>query len=265
MTGDHDAIRVEIAPPGVATVTLDRPEARNAFDAGLVAELAGVAERLGGDDGVRVVVLTGAGDVFSAGADLGWMRDMKQASRADNLADARRLGATLRALDELPKPLVGRINGHALGGGAGLVAVCDVAVASEDAVFGFPEVTLGLAPAVIAPYVVRKVGRSFARSVFVTGERFPAARALEVGLVHELVPADVLDEAVDDVVDRCLRAGPHAVAVAKRLPELALGPPDEAAEQMAGVIADLRAGEEAQEGMEAFFDRRPPAWRPNED
>lgn len=257
------AVTVGRDPRGVATITMDRPQVRNAFDARLVHELGAAAADVAGDGNIRVVVLTGAGTTFSAGADLPAMRAMGAGSYEDNLEDATRTAAMLRALYELPKPLVGRINGHALGGGAGLVAVCDVAVATSDASFGFTEVRLGLAPAVISPYVVRKVGRSFARSRFVTGERFDADAARRVGLVDEVVAADVLDAAVAGVVDRCLLAGPRAVAVAKRLPELALGPLDEVVGRTVETIARLRAGEEAQEGVDAFLERRPPAWAPD--
>lgn len=253
-------VRIDRDDRGVATITMDRPEVRNAFDDQLVADLAEAAATLGADDGVRVVVLTGAGDVFSAGADLNWMRRMREASRDENIADSERMDAMFRAFYELPKPLVGRINGHALGGGTGLVAVCDVAIAAAEATFGFTEVRLGLAPAVISPYVVRKVGRSFARAMFVTGERFDAARAREAGLVHGVADKDELDAAVAKTVERCLAAGPVAVAAAKRLPDAALDPLPEAGAAMARIIADLRAGEEGQEGMAAFLDRRTPAW-----
>lgn len=256
---EFTALRLDRDDRGVVTVTMDRPQVRNAFDPTLIAELTRVAERLSADD-VRVVVLTGAGEVFSAGADLNWMRSMKDWSREDNVADSQRLDAMFRAWWDLPRPVVGRINGHALGGGTGLTAVCDIAIATQDTTFGFTEVLLGLAPAVISPYVLRKTSLSFARSVFVTGERFTAARAREVGLVHEVVPADGLDEAVEAAVRRCLAAGPRAAAAAKRLPEIALLPLDEAAAQTVEVIARLRVGDEGQEGMAAFFDRRKPGW-----
>jgi methylglutaconyl-CoA hydratase len=258
----YTTIRVERDDRGVATVTMNRPEVRNAFDERLIAELHEAAVALGDDPVVRVVILTGAGQVFSAGADLNWMRSMRGWGLEENLADATRMNAMLRALYDLPKALIGRINGHALGGGTGLTAVCDIAVAVECALFGFTEVLFGIAPAVISPYVVRKVGHSFARSVFVTGERFDAARAQEAGLVHAVVPRDRLDAAVDEAVDRCLTAGPKAVAAAKRLPDLALRPLDEAGRQTVRIIAELRASDEGQEGIQAFFDRRTPAWVP---
>jgi methylglutaconyl-CoA hydratase len=259
---DYETIRVARDERGVATLTMDRPEVRNAFDDRLIAELRAAAEALGEDDAVRVVVLTGAGDVFSAGADLNWMQSMKGFSFEENVADSTRMERMFRTLYDLPKPLVGRINGHALGGGTGLTAVCDIAIAVEGALFGFTEALLGLAPAVISPYAVRKVGRSFARSVFVTGERFDAWRALRAGLVHEVVTPDRLDATVHAAVGRCLRAGPQAAAAAKRLPDLALRPIDEAAEQTVRIIAGLRVSDEGQDGMEAFFARRPAAWVP---
>jgi methylglutaconyl-CoA hydratase len=258
--GEGVGIQVTVRNEGVATVTMNRPEVRNAFDGSLIAELHDVVRTLGADPAVRVVVLTGAGSVFSAGADLAWMRSMKDHTFEENLADAARVDALLRALYDVPLPLVGRVNGDALGGGVGLVAVCDVAIAAEDTQFGFPEVMLGLAPAVISPYVVRKVGQSFARAMFVTGERFSAGRALATGLVHQVVAFADLDRAVGAVVDRCLRSGPQAVSVAKRLPELALRPLDEATADTPGLIAALRISDEGQEGMQAFLDRRPPAW-----
>lgn len=253
-------LRLDRDGRGVVKVTMDRAEVRNAFDPTLIAELTSVARDLAADDHARVVVLTGAGEVFSAGADLNWMKAMKEYSFEENVADSTRLDAMFRALWELPQPLVGRINGHALGGGTGLTAVCDVAIATEDALFGFTEVLLGLAPAVISPYVLRKTSLSFARSVFVTGERFTAARAREVGLVHEVVSPEGLDEAVEAAVRRCLAAGPRAAAAAKRLPEIALRPLDEASAETVRIIAELRAGPEGQEGMSAFFDRRTPNW-----
>lgn len=260
MTDDR-MLQVTRDARGVVTVTVNRPEVRNAFDDRLVGQLHDTAVQLAQDDGVRVVVLTGAGRVFSAGADLRWMRSARHSSYEENVADALRMGAMLRALYDLPKPLIGRINGPALGGGAGLVAVCDVAVAIAEATFGFTEVALGLAPAVISPFVVRKVGWSFARSAFVTGERFGPQRAHDVGLIHAVVADDAaLDAAVAGVVTRCLRAGPLAAATAKRLPDLAMRPLDEAAVEAARIIAGLRVGDEAQAGMAAFLEGRTPPW-----
>ena len=261
---DFTTLRIETDDRGVATVVMDRPEVRNAFDDTLIAEMHQAASVLAEDTAVRVVVLTGAGEIFSAGADLNWMRSMKEWTFDENVADSTRMNDMFRALYDLPKPLIGRINGHALGGGTGLTAVCDIAIAVEGSLFGFTEVVLGLAPAVISPYVVRKVGRSFARAVFVTGERFDAARAHTAGLVHEVVPRDGLDGAVEAAVGRCLKAGPLAAATAKRLPDLALQPLDAATAETVKIIAGLRVGDEAQEGMAAFLDKRRAAWVPGE-
>lgn len=261
---DFETLRIDTDARGVATITMDRPAVRNAFNDRLIAEMYRAASALGDDPDVRVVVLTGAGDIFSAGADLNWMRSMKEWTFDENVADSTRMNNMFRALYDLPKPLIGRINGHALGGGTGLTAVCDIAIAVEGSLFGFTEVVLGLAPAVISPYVVRKVGRSFARAVFVTGERFDAERAASAGLVHQVVSAETLDEAVEAAVARCLKAGPIAAAAAKRLPDLALQPLDQATAETVQVIAGLRVGDEGQEGMAAFFEKRPPAWVPGE-
>ena len=261
---EFETLRIDTDARGVATITMDRPGVRNAFNDRLIAEMYRAAAALGEDPGVRVVVLTGAGPIFSAGADLNWMRSMKEWTFDENVADSTRMNAMFRALYDLPKPLIGRINGHALGGGTGLTAVCDIAIAVEGALFGFTEVVLGLAPAVISPYVVRKVGRSFARAVFVTGERFDAGRAFSAGLVHQVVSAEALDDAVEAAVARCLKAGPIAAAAAKRLPDLALRPLDDAEAETVQIIAGLRIGDEGQEGMSAFFEKRPPTWVPDD-
>ena len=259
---DFQTLRIDTDHRGVATITMNRPEVRNAFDDRLITEMYRAAAALADDPSVRVVVLTGAGSIFSAGADLNWMRSMKTWTFDENVADSTRMNNMFRSLYDLPKPLIGRINGHALGGGTGLTAVCDIAIAVPGALFGFTEVVLGLAPAVISPYVVRKVGRSFARAMFVTGERFDATRAAEAGLVHEVVAIDDLDAAVEAAAARCLKAGPVAAAAAKRLPDMALRPLDEATQETVQVIAGLRVGDEGQEGMAAFFDKRSPSWAP---
>ncbi len=257
---DADPLHVATDDRGVATLTLTRPAVRNAFDAGLVAALSQAARQLADDPSIRAALLTGEGSAFSAGADLEWMRSMRDAGPDENRADARRLQAMLRDLDHLDVPLIGRINGPAMGGGVGLVAVCDVAVATASAFFAFSEVRLGLAPAVVAPYVVRAMGRSTARALFVTGRRFDAAEALAWGLVHEVVPDERLDDAVEVVVGHCLAGARQAQAACKRLPDLVAGPPDEFEAETADLIADLRASDEGQEGMTAFLERRPPRW-----
>ena len=241
----------------MVTLTLHRPEARNALDAALLGALQTQARALAEDDGAYVVVLTGQGDVFCAGADLGYMRAVREEGRDES----RELSGVFRALHDLPKPLVCRMNGPALGGGVGLVACSDIVVAAEHAYVSFPEVRLGLVPAVISPYVVRKVGTAFARAVFLTGEKVGAIRAREVGIVHEVVPATGLDEATAAVVTALRKGGPHALRTAKRLPDLAARPLDEVEEQLSVLITELRGSDEAQEGMAAFLERRASSWQ----
>lgn len=246
---------------GVATVTLDRPEVHNAFNPALIEELTRCFAALGGDAGVRAVVLTGAGRSFSAGADIEAMRQSLDLTPAENVADAERLAALFATIDRCPKPVVARVNGAAIGGGVGLVAVCDVAVAAEGTRFAFSEVRLGIAPAVIGPYVVRRIGPGHARALFLTGARFDAARAREIGLVHRVVPAEGLDAAVAEVVAALLAGGPAAQAAIKAL--LADLPGLEEAGARAyttDLIARLRTGAEGQEGLRAFLEKRPAAW-----
>jgi methylglutaconyl-CoA hydratase len=244
-------------------VRLDRPERRNAFDDRLAAALRGAFEALSGDASVRVVVLRGTGDFFCAGGDLGWMKRSGALPPAENLADARAFAAAFAAVDRCEKPVVARVQGAALGGGAGLVAVADVAVASVRTVLGFPEVRLGILPAAIAPYVVAKIGATHARRYFLTGERFDAATAQRIGLVHEVVPDEGLDAAVDREVGLLLEGGPQALVRAKRLLRGldALAPDGGVLEATARAIAEARASEEAQEGFAAFLAKREPSWK----
>ncbi|HEM46590.1 MAG TPA: enoyl-CoA hydratase/isomerase family protein [Alphaproteobacteria bacterium] len=248
---------------GVATVTLNRPDVHNAFDDPTIAALTEAFERLGADETVRAVVLTGAGKSFSAGADLNWMRAMAAYSMEENRADADRLAAMLHALDELPRPTVARINGGAFGGAVGLIAACDIAIAADRATFGITEVRLGLIPAVISPYLLRAVGPRTARRYALTGERFDAAAALAMGLVHEAVPESALDDAVAAILDALLCGAPGAQADAKRLVR-EVCPADRidavVRADTARRIAARRATAEAREGMAAFFDRRGPGW-----
>jgi len=247
---------------GVATVALARPDARNALNAGLIEELARCFGEIADDDGVRVVVLTGEGRSFCAGADIGYMRRTAEFSYEENVEDARRLAATFAAVDGCPKPVVAKARGAAIGGGAGLVAAADVAVAEEEMVFAFTEVRLGISPAVISPFVARKIGHSHARALFLTGERFDARRAQMMGLVHEVVADRELDGAVAEKIGQLLAGGPDALAATKGLLRGIWGAsPDEAAETTARLIADLRTGEEGQEGLGAFLEKREPGWR----
>jgi len=245
----------------VERLTLNRPDVRNAFNDEVVAELRHWAEALAHDPGVRVVVVAGAGTVFSAGADATWMARMATASAADNEQDALATTAMLRALNTLPVVVIGRIHGAALGGGSGLAAVCDIVVADEGAVFGFTETRLGILPAMISPFVLPKIGVSAARELFLTGVRFDAHKARTIGLVHAVVPADQLDATVGGYVREALLASPSAVAAAKGLiPQVAGQRPDDVAALTARAIAAQRVSPEGQEGLRAFLERRPPSW-----
>ncbi len=253
---------LEVAREGsVARVTLNRPQVRNALNDELIAALTRWAHEARTAPGLRVAVLAGAGPVFCAGADAVWMARTIRYSQEENRRDAEAFADLLDALDTLPFPLVARIQGAALGGGAGLASVCDVVVAAEDAVFGFTEVKLGIPPGAISPYAVAKIGPSAARALFLTGARFSAARAREIGLVHTVVPAGQLDEAIAAAVRDVLTAGPTAVAAAKRLISAVAGrAPREVRPLTVEAMARHRVSDEGQEGLRAFLDRRRPTW-----
>ena len=246
---------------GVEYLTLNRPDVRNAFNDGVITELTWWADSVAADRGVRVVVLAGAGPTFCAGADLEWMRRMAGFSLQENLDDASDMARMFLTLDRLPVPLVGRVQGAALGGGAGLAAICDIVVASDTAVFGFTEVRLGLIPAVIAPFVLGKIGRSAARELFLTGARFSAERARALGLVHAVVPEADLDGAVTAFVAELLAGAPGAIAAAKHLiAECSKRSATDAATLCSEAIAQRRASPEGQEGIKAFLEKRSPNW-----
>jgi methylglutaconyl-CoA hydratase len=255
-------ILLDIDARGVARLSLNRPAVHNAFDDRLIAELAAALDRLERDDAVRAVVLTGSGDSFSAGGDLNWMRRMAGYSEAENLADARALAELLRRLNELAKPTLARVNGAAFAGGLGLVCCCDVAVAAAEAVFSISEVRLGLVPATISPYVVAAIGARESRRYFITGERFSAAEAQRIGLVHEVVPRAELDAATEKLLAAILAGGSLAQARAKRLiaevQDRAVG--ESIVALTARAIAEARASAEAREGLAAFFEKRKPGW-----
>ncbi|BDU17113.1 enoyl-CoA hydratase-related protein [Lysobacter auxotrophicus] len=246
----------------VARLRLNRPELHNAFDAMLIAALTGALEAVAEDDSVRVVVLEGEGPSFSAGADLNWMRGMAAASEEANRTDSLALARLMRTLDELPRPTVARVQGAAFGGGVGLVACCDIAIAATDAKFGLTESKLGLLPAVISPYVLDAIGPRQARRWFATAEIFDAATALEIGLLHQVVEGDALDAAVQRQVDLLLKAGPHASAQAKSLVRRVAfeRDRDRLDHDNAALIARLRVSDEGQEGLTAFLDKRKPRW-----
>ena len=245
----------------ILRITLNRPDVRNAIDEEVIQSLSSAATAAADDRSLRAIVLAGHGKAFCAGADVGWMAKAIAYSRQENLSDAEDLARLMERLDTLPVPVIGRVQGSALGGGVGLAAVCDIVVAAENAVFGLTEVKLGILPAVVAPYVLRKVGVSAARELFLTGVRFSAARAKEVGLVHEVVPADVLDAAVSKRIAEVLTASPAGIARAKALiREIAGAQPDHVIGVTTNAIAAQRVSEEGQEGLRAFLEKRKPSW-----
>jgi methylglutaconyl-CoA hydratase len=244
---------------GLTTVRLSRPEVRNALNDALIAELTAAFTALPAS--ARAVVLAGEGPAFCAGADAEWMRRSTSFTREENHRDAAAVSALLRAVDECPLPVVGRIHGAALGGGAGLAAVCDVAVAEEGTRFGFPEVRLGIIPAVISTYVLPRIGAGAARRYFLTGERFGSAEALAMGLVHEVAPPGKVDERVGAITSEILRGGPLALRAAKRLiREAGRLSRDQSIEETVRLIAEIRTTPEAQEGLSAFLEKREPRW-----
>ena len=251
-------IQVETDARGVATITLARPEKRNALDRATIDALTEAARTIGSDDGVRVVVLTGEGAAFCAGGDLSWMREQIEATPEERAEGARALAGMLGALDAMPKPLIGRVNGDALGGGVGMACVCDVAVAATDARFGLTEVRLGLIPATIGPYVVARLGPAV-RRIFMSGRVFGAEEAARLGIVAR-VAAD-LDAAVEEEVSPYLAAAPGAVASAKALARRLAGAPDaKTVEASIAALVDRWETGEARDGIAAFFDKRRPPW-----
>jgi methylglutaconyl-CoA hydratase len=256
-----ETIRIDTDPRGVATLTLARAEKHNSLSATMIAELTAVAAELAADPAVRVVILTGEGASFCAGGDLDWMRAQFTADRATRIAEARKLALMLQALNELPKPLIGRVQGQAFGGGIGMMSVCDVCIAVDGAKFGLTETRLGLIPATISPYVVARMGEGKARRVFMSARLFDAAEARDLDLVARVVAAEELDAAVEREVKPYLAAAPGAVARAKALAR-SLGTPITEAVIAATIerLADCWEDPEAHEGISAFFDKRKPAW-----
>lgn len=258
-----DSLHMTLSPSGTARLTLNRPELHNAFDEGLIAELTESLRELAEDPSVRCLVLAAKGRSFSAGADLAWMQRMANASEADNLRDAERLGDLMQALHQFPKPTIALVQGAAYGGGVGLVACCDIAIAATSASFCLSEVKLGLIPAVISPYVIAAIGGRAASRWFLTAERFDADEAHRIGLVHHLVPDDQLEDAAEKIVARLQEGGPAAHCAAKLLIRRVAGQPIDAdlIGDTAQRIATIRATDEAREGLQAFLEKRPPAWR----
>jgi len=248
---------------GVVTVMLNRPALHNAFDEALIQKLIETFESVARDEGCRAMVLAGAGKSFSAGGDLNWMRRMAGYSHAENVADAAELGRLMSTLDRLPKPTVARVHGSVFAGGLGLVACCDIAVAEQDTIFCVSEARLGLVPAVIGPYLIRAIGARIARRYFLTAERFSAAEAHRIGLVHDVAPAAQLEAKVEAIVTALLEGGSHSQARSKRLiAEVADRPIEQSVIDITvRAIAEARASGEAREGLAAFFEKRKPAWR----
>jgi methylglutaconyl-CoA hydratase len=259
-----ETVLLEVDARGVATVTMNRPKVHNAFDEALVDKLTRTLIDTAARDDVRVVVLTGAGRSFSSGADMGWMRSMIGYSEGENIEDALKLAELMSTLNALPKPTIARINGHAFGGGVGLVCCCDIAIAAEDARFALSEVRLGLVPAVISPYVIDAIGVRHARRFFLTAEPIPARKARRVGMIHEIAKGGNLDAAVEDQLEMLLKGGPVALRECKALIHMVDGhtlASDQALRRRtAELIAQLRIAEEGQEGLSAFLEKRTPEW-----
>jgi methylglutaconyl-CoA hydratase len=245
----------------ILRLTMNRPQVHNAFNSTMIRELAAAFGAAGKDADIRLVVLTGAGESFCAGADLNWMREIIRFSYEQNLRESREIAELLHSIYTLPKPTIARINGAVIGGGTGLFSACDIVIASERARFGLSEVKIGLIPAAIGPYVIRRIGESAARELFLTGERFDAHRALELGLVNKVAAHEALDDKVAEVAHLLLSSGPEAIAKCKellqRVPAMGL---DEAKGYTAEMIAGLRVSAEGQEGMAAFLEKRKPRW-----
>jgi methylglutaconyl-CoA hydratase len=260
MDQKYETIRYEKQGP-VANVRFCRPEIHNAFNDALIYEMIDLFSKLKEDPDLRVIVLTGEGKSFCAGADLNWMRRVKDYSFEKNFEESLALADLFWLIYTMPLPIVGRINGAAIGGGTGFVAVCDIAVAAESAKFSFSEVKIGVVPACIGPYVIKKIGEGKAREFFISGERLTAADAYRIGLVNRYYPDDILDEEIDKLVKTILSSGPNAIKMAKALiSNVPLMPPDQFRPYTAEMIARLRKSDEGQEGMDAFLNKRKPNW-----
>jgi methylglutaconyl-CoA hydratase len=257
---EYETLFLQIDGP-VATCTFNRPEVRNAFNARMIQDIIGAMAEINAMDDIRVAVVTGAGACFSAGADLNWMKSMKDYSYEENIADAEALADCMRSIYSCRKPTIARVNGPSIGGGNGLVAACDIAIAAEEAIFSLSEVKIGLVPATIGPYVVKRIGPANARYLMLTGHRFNGIEAAQYGLVNWAVPRDQLNDEIDHVIERLLTSGPQAMHTAKELirnvPAMS---EDEARKYTAKMIAELRTSEEGQEGITAFLEKRKPKW-----
>ncbi len=258
---DRDVLRLRLQD-SVLTVILQRPQVHNALNPKLISELTDLFGAIGAREDIRLVILTGSGRTFCAGADLASMRAAADQDLPQNVRDGQSIFDLMTAIDRCPKPVIGRVNGAAIGGGVGLVSCCDIVVAVERARFSFSEVRLGLVPAVISPFVLNKIGAGHARQLFLSAERFDAVRALHIGLVHFLADDDNLDELVQQQVALLLAGAPGAQAAAKELVRAApVMPAEELRSYTAGLLAQRRASEEGREGMSAFLEKRKPNWQ----
>jgi methylglutaconyl-CoA hydratase len=259
-----DPVILDVDSRGIATITINRPEVRNAFNESVILRLTELLVELGDHEDLRAVVVTGAGSAFSSGADVNWMRSMADYSEDQNFEDALQLADLMATLSGFACPTLARVNGLAFGGGVGLVACCDIAIASTDAMFALSEVRLGLVPAVISPYVIDAIGPRQAKRYFLTGERISAVKAREIGLVHRAVDPESLDEAIEETLAMLLLGGPMAARECKELIATVYGRSVDAdtalRRKTAEIIAQLRAGEEGQEGLQAFLEKRKPSW-----
>jgi methylglutaconyl-CoA hydratase len=263
LTRDYNYQYLEVKEEeNIATVVLNNPEIHNAFNEVLIKEIQDCIKSLGKDPNIGIIVLTGNGKSFCAGADLKWMRKMVDFTKEENISDSTDLANMFEVMHRCPKPIIGKINGSAIGGGVGLVAVCDIAVSSEEAKFAFSEVKLGIIPAVISPYVVPKIGLSYARELFLTGQRFDAHKAKEIGLVHYVIPEDDLDEKIAEIIKLLGSSGPQAMAESKELlRRVSYMGEEEYKNYTIEKIAELRISKEGQEGIGAFLAKRKPNWR----
>lgn len=251
---------IEKKDQGVTEVWLNRPELHNAFNAELIDEAISLFESLSLDESVRLIVLGGRGTSFCAGADLNWMKSMKDYSETENLKDSKKLAKMFSTINDCAAPVIGRVHGHALGGGVGLVSVCDYVVSVPTAIMGFTEARLGLLPAVISPYCISKIGESNARAWFLSGERFDANKAKEMGLVHTVVEASELDAKIEEVKKSFLAAGPQAAREAKKLIKGVMKNLKDSEDFTCGMIAKRRVSAEGQEGMRALLEKDKPNW-----
>ncbi len=258
MMMQEQLLTIDIDSRGVCTLALNIPEKHNAFNDKVIAALRTALDELEQDRRVRILVLTGNGQTFSSGADLEWMKAAANRDEATNQNDSEALAQLMRALYEYNKPTVARINGGAYGGALGLIACCDIAIATRSAQFAFTEVRFGLVPAVIAPYILKAIGERHTRSLFLTAERFSSSFAAAINFIHQVADDDALDSAVNQVTERLLKAGPHSMRACKQL--IRSLTTEANAESSAKLIAQLRASKEGQEGMAAFFEKRNPSW-----